>query len=81
ESAWKRGDAARIEALTRKSLKGYPVIEKKLFVERNTAWTGKIEKLLAQEGDVLVVVGAAHLAGDNGLIELLRRKGYEPVQE
>jgi len=81
ESAWKRGDAARIEALTRKSLKGYPVIEKKLFVERNTAWTGKIEKLLAQEGDVLVVVGAAHLVGDNGLIELLRRKGYEPVQE
>jgi uncharacterized protein len=81
EAAWRRGDTARIEEISGKSLKGYPEIRKKLFTERNTAWSAKIDKLLAQNEDVFIVVGAAHLVGKNGLLELLRKKGYEPVQQ
>jgi uncharacterized protein len=81
EKAWRRGDAVRVEEITRMSLKGYPEIEKKLFTERNAAWVSKIDKLLFEKEDVFIIVGAAHLVGNNGVLELLTQKGYDPVQE
>jgi uncharacterized protein YbaP (TraB family) len=79
--AWKAGDAARMEAFTQKSLKEFPQVEKKLFTERNKAWTTRILRLLSQEGDVFVVVGAGHLVGKGGLLEMLKAKGYNVVQQ
>jgi uncharacterized protein YbaP (TraB family) len=79
--AWKTGDAARMEAFTRKSLKEFPEIEKKLFAERNKAWTTRISKLLSQDGDVFIVVGAGHLVGKGGLLEMLKAMGYTAVQQ
>ncbi len=79
--AWKTGDAARMEAFTQKSLKEFPEIEKKLFAERNKAWTTRISKLLSQEGDVFIVVGAGHLVGKGGLLEMLKARGYTAVQQ
>ena len=79
--AWKTGDAARMEAFTQKSMKEFPEVEKKLFTERNRAWTTRISKLLAQDGDVFVVVGAGHLVGKGGLLEMLKAKGYKVVQQ
>jgi uncharacterized protein YbaP (TraB family) len=79
--AWKAGDAARMEAFTQKSLKEFPEVEKKLFTERNKAWTTRILRLLSQEGDVFVVVGAGHLVGKGGLLEMLKDKGYNVVQQ
>jgi len=79
--AWKAGDAARMEAFTQKSLKEFPEVEKKLFTERNKAWTTRILRLLSQEGDVFVVVGAGHLVGKGGLLEMLKAKGYKVVQQ
>jgi uncharacterized protein len=79
--AWKAGDAARMEAFTQKSLKEFPQVEKKLFTERNKAWTTRISRLLSQEGDVFVVVGAGHLVGKGGLLEMLKAKGYNVVQQ
>lgn len=81
EAAWRRGDAAKIEEISVISLKGYPEIRKKLFTERNSAWVKKIDQLLSQKDDVFIVVGAGHLVGKDGLLELLRQKGYEPVQQ
>ncbi|MES2488106.1 MAG: TraB/GumN family protein [Bacteroidota bacterium] len=52
-----------------------------LLNNRNQNWIPKIEKI-AKEKPTLFGVGAAHLAGEQGLIMLLRKKGYtvEPVQ-
>jgi hypothetical protein len=44
--------------------------------ERNHAWMPKLKDYL-NDGDALVVVGAMHLSGKNGLIKLLRKSGYE----
>jgi uncharacterized protein len=79
--AWKNGDAAKMEAFTRKSLKEFPEVEKKLFTERNKSWVTRISKLLSQEGDVFIVVGAGHLVGKGGLLEMLKAKGYKVVQQ
>ena len=47
-------------------------------VERNDAWVPQIGKMLdAKKGDTMVVVGALHLLGEDGVVEKLRGKGYK----
>ncbi len=48
----------------------------RLLVERNKNWMPKIEALFTRRGRALVVVGAAHLVGPDGLLAMLRSKGY-----
>ncbi len=47
-----------------------------LLVNRNKNWIPKIEKT-AKEKPTFFGVGAAHLAGEDGVILLLRKKGYK----
>jgi len=58
----------------------YGDIEKQLLTRRNQKWADTLS-LKMTEKPVFIAVGAAHLAGENGLIPLLRSKGYsvEPV--
>jgi uncharacterized protein YbaP (TraB family) len=44
--------------------------------DRNKSWIPKIEQLLAGKEDALVVVGAAHLVGKDGVVSLLAARGY-----
>ena len=77
--AWRRGDIAKLEALTRSEmLATTPETYRLLNVLRNDAWVPKLRKLLDGTGseDTLVVVGAMHLLGTDGLVERLRGKGY-----
>jgi uncharacterized protein YbaP (TraB family) len=58
--------------------KEYPDLYKRINVERNDTWVPKIEKHLTQSAkdDTLVVVGALHLLGPDGVVEKLRARGY-----
>lgn len=47
---------------------------------RNREWIGKIEALLGEDANVMVVVGAGHLMGEGSVIELLRAKGHTVTQ-
>jgi uncharacterized protein YbaP (TraB family) len=38
--------------------------------------TLRIEDLLRIKGTCFVIVGAGHLVGDRGIVEILKRKGY-----
>lgn len=53
-----------------------------LLSDRNRAWMEQMPKMLA-DAPTLVVVGAAHLVGDEGLLSLLRQSGYtvDPVDK
>ena len=51
-----------------------------MLVERNQKWVKHIEDLSGQDGNSLVVVGAAHLVGDDSILELLKNKGFEVEQ-
>jgi len=50
-------------------------IEEELLEKRNTNWIPLIEKA-AQSKATFFAFGAGHLAGDKGVITLLRQKGY-----
>lgn len=78
--AWKAGDAAALEGLVMQDLKSEPLIYERLLVERNRAWLPKLEPLLARSGRAMIVVGAAHLVGPDGLLALLKAKGYRVEQ-
>jgi uncharacterized protein YbaP (TraB family) len=78
--AWLRGDSTSLEALLLATMKEYPELHEKIIVDRNRRWVSQIEKLLAQGGAVMVVVGAAHLVGEQGLIEMLKARGYRLEQ-
>ena len=50
---------------------------RRINVQRNDAWLPKLERTLARDDDALVVVGALHLLGEDGIVEKLRAKGYQ----
>jgi uncharacterized protein YbaP (TraB family) len=74
--SWHQGNLEGLEELV-ETMKTYPLFYKKLLVERNNNWVPQIEKFLTEDKNILVIVGAAHLAGEDGLLTLLKRKGYE----
>jgi hypothetical protein len=82
-AAWRSGDTKGMEALVSRSLGESPELKPvfdKLFYRRNREMGGKVEKLLQGKETVCVIVGAAHLVGREGIIELLRGKGYSVEQ-
>jgi uncharacterized protein YbaP (TraB family) len=80
-SAWRRGDAAALEKMLHSSLTPYPAAYQSLIVERNRNWMPQIDSCFAKPQPCLVVVGAAHLVGRDGLLTMLRRKGYRVEQQ
>lgn len=76
-AAWRRGDAAALAAVLEREFEGEPALRKALLVDRNRRWVPQIEKLLASGDDGLVVVGALHLVGSGGLVDLLEERGYD----
>ena len=77
--AWKAGDADALAALISESFADIPAaarLQRLLFTDRNLAMTGKIEQMMARGQRIFVVVGAGHLVGDDGIVRLLRERGY-----
>jgi len=78
-NAWRDGDLTRLETLTREEMREKtPQTYRLMNVERNDAWVPQIQQMLdgQKKGDTLVVVGALHLLGEDGVVEKLRAKGY-----
>lgn len=77
--AWQTGDTKRLESIVMKNASGdgrLSLVYEKLMYQRNRNMTLKIEEYLKKRETYFVIVGAGHLAGDRGIIELLKSKGY-----
>ncbi len=77
---WQAGDAAHAAALLTESFEPFPRLYDAVVVERNRSWMPAIEELMAGHRDALVVVGALHLVGEDGLVEMLRARGHDVEQ-
>jgi uncharacterized protein YbaP (TraB family) len=77
--AWSSGDPDAMNAVVMKSIDRdtelSPFYEKFIY-DRNRNMVSKIEEFLKTDDTYFVVVGAAHLVGDQGIIELIRERGY-----
>ncbi len=73
---WRAGRVEAVEALMAEGFAEFPELLEKMVTDRNLAWMSPIEELLAGDSDTMVVVGALHLVGEDGLVDLLRKRGY-----
>ena len=76
---WRSGNVDALDREMRKEMAvKTPHSYRLLNVARNQAWLPQLRQRLdgASSGETLVVVGALHLLGPDGLVELLRAKGY-----
>lgn len=74
-SAWRHGDIEFLEENMLDDVAQYPELHDSLVVNRNHRWVDSIEALMDDAVDYLIVVGAMHLIGNDGVPELLANRG------
>ena len=79
-AAWKTGDLATLDRMVQDSFRDYPEMYGKFVTDRNRMWADKLEDMARKDRTCMVVVGTAHLAGKEGLLELLKEKGFRIEQ-
>ena len=76
-SAWKSGNLEAIDQTMLTDMREeFPSVYEALIVDRNRKWLPAIGEMLKSEPTELVLVGAAHLAGTDGLLAALDRQGF-----
>ena len=73
--AYKSQDLEKLEELMMKTDMGIGNFTEVLLYNRNRNWVAKLKDLMPQKS-LLVAVGAGHLPGEKGVINLLRKAGY-----
>ena len=74
--AWSDGDLERLDELLNNEFEEYPALKQSLLIDRNYNWLDDVIGYTKDNEDYLVIVGSGHLAGEEGLVELLEAKGY-----
>ena len=78
--AWKDGNVRLLDRLLNQDKRSDPATHDVLFSRRNSKWVPEIERLAHGNGNYLIIVGAGHLVGDDGVVAQLRRAGYSVQQ-
>lgn len=79
---YKQQDIVGMVNMMKEEEAGLAGFEDLLLLQRNRNWIPVMDGLMSQES-VFFAVGAGHLAGEEGVIALLRKEGYEltPIKE
>lgn len=73
---WLRGDDLGIARESQKGFLSDPTLHQALLTARNAAWASQIDAMLKDGAAPFIAVGAAHVAGSDGLPALLQAKGW-----
>lgn len=73
--AWRSGDVGRLQEFLYRDADKFPELMEEFLTKRNQAWVGPLMEHLEKGERVLVLVGAGHLGGKSGLLELLKARG------
>ena len=75
-AAWARGDVPALDREAHRGMLADPALREALLVGRNRRWADQVAAMLKRGERPFVAVGAAHVAGVDGLPEMLRAKGF-----
>ena len=78
-TAWKTGDTRGMESIIEKNIHNDRTAAEmydKLLYTRNKNMVSKINEYLQTRETYFVIVGAGHLVGEKGIVELLKKRGY-----
>jgi uncharacterized protein len=78
--AWRRGDSQWFVTQLQSEFGRDPHLYQSLLGARNRNWLPKIEALLNDDKNYLVIVGTAHLVGRDSVLELLKKDGFGAAQ-
>jgi len=81
--SWKEGDAKGLASVVNSSLVVDPrliEIYEVLITKRNYTMTKKIQSYLKTMKNYFVVVGAGHVVGDEGIVNILKKRGFRVTQ-
>ncbi|MGE3142316.1 MAG: TraB/GumN family protein [Hyphomonadaceae bacterium] len=77
ERAWEEGDLDKLERfVVEETRQEFPELYQALFVARNHAFVEVLSQDMAGAGSEFVAIGAGHLLGPDGVIALLRARGF-----
>ncbi len=82
--AWKEGDVDKIEQIINTSIgdtENFEKINEIMLDKRNFLMIEKIEDYLKANKQYFVIVGAGHLVGENGLLQLLEKTGKYKLRQ
>ena len=79
--AWASGDTQWFADELKSEIGRDPVLYDSVLVARNRKWVPKIEALLNDDKNYLVIVGTAHLVGQGSVIALLKKDGIAAAQK
>ena len=78
--AWAGGDTQWFADELKSEIGRDPALYDSVLVARNRKWVPKIEALLNDSKNYLVIVGTAHLVGEGSVIALLKKDGIAAAQ-
>jgi uncharacterized protein YbaP (TraB family) len=76
----KNGTSKAVESGNQKMKEKFPSVYKSLILDRNNNWMSRIETYLTDKKVEFIIVGLGHLHGEDGLLALLKNKGYAVKQ-
>jgi uncharacterized protein YbaP (TraB family) len=79
-NAWQRGDTQWFVNELQSEFGRDPRLYQSVLVARNRKWVPKIEALLNDDKNYLVIVGTGHLVGPGSVIDLLKKDGIGATQ-
>lgn len=78
--AWRSGDAEKLQEFLFRDAEKYPELMEEFLIKRNKAWIPSLMGYLEKREKVMVLVGAGHLGGKHGVLEMLKEKGCTITQ-
>ena len=79
-ASWRKGEIKYFKKQLKDMKRDYPALYKSMFLDRNNNWIPKIDNFLKDKKTEFVLVGNLHLHGENGILNLLEKKGYKISQ-
>ena len=80
-TSWRSGDVEQLKSLFVDPMRDkFEPVYQQLLVQRNHNWLPKIINYLSDPDTEMILVGSAHLVGENGLLQLLQQQGYRITQ-
>ena len=76
-TAYRTGNVAALEKTLNEGINEFPALRRRMINDRHDRWLPQIEKMIADGRTHMIVVGAAHLAGPDSVVAMLRRKGVK----
>ena len=79
-AAWRTGDMSAMDSLFNDTFTEFPELRDQILVSRNRNWIPKIKAMFETPEVEYVLVGAGHTAGDDGILAMLVKEGYQIEQ-